>query len=125
MDASFDIGPKPVTGPKLCGFTCCLLPQRRHKQHPDTTRTAPNTPADEDDNDEMPQFFIDADGMPQDVSDNDFWKKFMSILWMLLAAKYWTGRSTPEDGEKSLPPELDFQDDLEEDETEQVGDEVE
>lgn len=109
MDVSFDIGPKPATAPKFCGFSCCLPQGQRNKNLPDTTRTAPTTPSDEDD--EIPQFFIDADGIQQqDVTENDFWKKFMSILWMLFAAKYWTGQRQEEDGEKSLPPELNFDD---------------
>jgi hypothetical protein len=135
MDDSLDLGPKPSTGPKLSGFRCCCLPsnqqpQRSSSRHhgsgkkiPSTTRTTPSTDNSIDD-DEIPQFFIDADGISQDdhVTDDDgpndaaFWKKLMSIFWLLLAAQYWTkatrtGPGAESDGEKSLPPEVTVEDD--------------
>jgi hypothetical protein len=134
MDDSLDLGPKPSTGPKLGGFRCCCLPSKepqrsssRHhgssgKKIPSTTRTTRST---DDDDDEIPQFFIDADGIPQDddvtgddgKNDAAFWKKLMSIFWLLLAAQYWTQGATrtragaESDGEKSLPPEVNVEDD--------------
>jgi hypothetical protein len=123
MDNSLDLGPKPLAGPRLCGFNCCLAKSQqkrsfttstKHTKIPDTTRTIPSTPTtDDDDDDEIPQFFIDAEGIPQDVSEkNDaFWKKLMSILWLMLAAQYWTGARAggkAADGEKSLPPEINL-----------------
>jgi hypothetical protein len=132
MDDSLDLGPKPSAGPKLCGFRCCFPskqqphPSSHHhgssgKKIPSTTRT---TPSKDDDDDEIPQFFIDADGISPDdyVTDDDgpndaaFWKKLMSIFWLLLAAQYWTqgasrAAGTESDGEKSLPPEVTVEDD--------------
>jgi hypothetical protein len=120
MDNSLDLGPKPLAGPRFCGFNCCVPQSQqkrsntntKHTKIPDTTRTTPSTPTDDDDDDEIPQFFIDAEGIPEDETEkNDaFWKKLMSILWLLLAAQYWTGARAgkAEDGEKSLPPEINL-----------------
>jgi hypothetical protein len=126
MDHSLDVGPKASTGPpNFCGFSCCL-PQSQHRSSKkilDTSRTTPITPSDDDD--EIPQFYIDAvsrhdnaEDMQQQhqdmMTDNAFWKKLVSILWLLLAAKYWTGIGTADDGEKSLPPEINFEEEEEE-----------
>lgn len=73
--------------------------------------TAPNTPEPSHDDSEDNQFFIDADldTLQQEKEQQDFWNRFLSLLWILLAAKYWgggQGAPDPVKDEKSAPPVL-------------------